>query len=227
MCIKYQITLGILNHNNKIFKKYICNSLKKIEDYCEVIIITDLNPAKAYNEIIKQSKNDYIVLLHCDTEFGNDFLDAILKSIKEYPHFGVLGILGVKKTIQFKNFLPKYSKKYIFSSKNKINEVEMLEPSCIVINKNHNLNFDDKNFDEYHHIVEDYCAQVRIKLKLKLYTILTNTFIPDDSKNLNVSENNYFVHYNSTFNNKGARWGNWLKYKKKLDKKWKRKIITT
>ena len=224
---KYKLTIGILNHNDKIYKKFIEKSLQQIKDYCEIIIVTDLNPAKAYNKIIEQSQNTYIVLLHCDTEFSKYFLDSICKSIEQYPNFGALGILGVKKTFRFKNFFPKYSKKYIFANSNKINEVQTLEPSCIVINKNHNLKFDDYNFDEYHHFVEDYCVQVRIKLNLKIYTILTNAFIPHDIKSVNLLKGNYFIHYNSTFNNKGERWGNWLKYKKRLDKKWKRKIITT
>jgi len=225
---KYNITIGVLNHNNDIFNKYIKNSLKNIKNHCEVIILKNLNPAKAYNEIIKKSKNNYIVLLHCDTEFGNSFLDSVFETIKQLPDFGVLGILGVKKVFQLKFFFPKYVKKYIFANSHKINEVQMLEPSCIVINKKHNLKFDDINFDEYHHIVEDYCAQVIFKKKLKLYTLLTNTFIPkDDTIAKKTLKGNYFIHYNSTFNNRGSRWGNWLKYKKKLDEKWNQKIITT
>ena len=52
-----RITIGILNHDESIFKKYIANSLKKLNGEFETIIIKNSKPAEAYNEIIRQSKN--------------------------------------------------------------------------------------------------------------------------------------------------------------------------
>ena len=90
------------------------------------------------------------------------------------------------------------------------------------------LKFDNKIFDEYHHIIEDYCCQISFQLSLKIYTLLINTYIPDNDKfDKSVLKNKYFVHYNNTFSQKGARWGSWEVYKRKLDQKWKRKVITT
>ena len=161
------------------------------------------------------------MLLHCDVSFSYDFIDIIKKSIEFYPDFGAFGILGVKKP-----FLRK--KKYIFANSKIIQDVSTLEPSCIVINRKHGLKFDNKIFDEYHHIIEDYCCQISFQLSLKIYTLLINTYIPDNDKfDKSVLKNKYFVHYNNTFSQKGARWGSWEVYKRKLDQKWKRKVITT
>ena len=62
-----------------------------------------------------------------------------------------------------------------------------------------------------------------------MVTLLIDTYLPLDEPTYksDMSEKNYFIHYGSTFINEGTRWGNWIKYKKILDKKWGTKGITT
>ena len=64
-----RITIGILNHDESVFKKYIANSLKNLKGEFETIIIKNSKPAEAYNEIIRQSKNKYIPVDVFDTVF--------------------------------------------------------------------------------------------------------------------------------------------------------------
>ena len=110
-----------------------------------------------------------------------------------------------------------------------MNIVTTLDSCSILINKDHHLKFDEENFDEYHHFVEDYCMQIKYIKKLKIYTLLIDTYLPLDEPKYesDISEKNYFIHYGATFINEGTRWGNWIKYKKILDKKWGTKVITT
>jgi len=215
------ITIGVLNHNNDIFDKYVAKSLDTLKGNYELIIEQNKRPAEAYNSIIKRSKNKYIILLHADVSFNSNFISCVNKSIKKYPDFGAMGILGVKKPL-FRKL------QYIEANEQKMYEVSTLEPSCILINNRHDLIFDNINFDEYHLHVEDYCTQVRKIKKLNIYTMLINTFIAQSSsfdvKNIC---GDYFVHYNNTFSMQGARWGHWLKYKKILDNKWGEKVLTT
>ena len=94
-----EITIGILNHDESVFNKYIANSLKNLKGEFETIIIINSKPAEAYNKIIKQSNNKYIVFLHADITFCPEFINNINSSIKLKPNFGALCMVGVKKTI--------------------------------------------------------------------------------------------------------------------------------
>ena len=143
------ITIGVLNHNNKIFNDFFNKSVNKIKGNHEVIIKQNLRPATAFNQIIKESKYNYILLTHADVLFDDDFIKSVQKSILTLPNFGAMGVVGVKKP-----FLRK--KKYIKACSFKNEQVTTLDSCCILINKKHNLKFDDLNFNEYHHFVEDF-----------------------------------------------------------------------
>ena len=216
---KEKITIGVLNHNENIFNSFFNKSIMKLKNNYEIIIKKNLKPAIAFNEIIVESKNDYILFVHADVLFDDYFMQSLEKSIKLFPDFGAMGVVGV-----IKPFLKK--KKYIKSSSFNNPCVTTLDSCCILINKNHNLKFDEIKFDEFHHFIEDYCMQVKYDLKLKIYLISANFYC--DTLNTGSKQlKNYFYHGSSTIKEQGSRWGNWLHYKKILDKKWGRKVITT
>ena len=217
------VTIGILNHDNNIYEKYIAKSLSRLKGSYDLILKRNKRPAQAYNEIINQSKNKYIILLHADVTFSDDFIDVINQSISKYPDFGAFCCVGVSKKIFNKV-------KIVISDVNNQHEVLTSDSCCIVVNKEHNIKFDDKIFDEYHMYVEDYCAQVRINLGCKIYTPPTNwIWVQDYDENLIdiTIIKKWFIHHSNTFSIKGARWGNWLEYKKRLDEKWGKKMPTT
>ena len=144
-------------------------------------------------------------------------------TIDSISNFGALGVVGVVKP-----FLRK--KIYFNANEQSNNRVTTLDSCCILINKKNGLRFDEINFNEYHMFVEDYCMQVKYKSKKNIYLIKTNFYCSNSSSTKNIiatNDNNYFFHGSNTFKKEGSRWGNWLKYKKILDTKWKRKIITT
>ena len=72
-----KITIGILNHDNTIYEKYVGNSLNKLQGEFALIIEKNKKPAQAYNDIIDKSNNRYIVLLHADVTFSHDFINNI------------------------------------------------------------------------------------------------------------------------------------------------------
>tara|TARA_B100000401_G_scaffold438337_1_gene386488 strand:- start:3238 stop:3897 length:660 start_codon:yes stop_codon:yes gene_type:complete len=214
-----KITIGVLNHNQEIFDNFFNKSIKNLKNNYEIIVKYNLKPARAFNEIINESNNDYILLVHADVLFDDKFINTLENNIKKFPDFGAMGVVGV-----YKPFLRK--KKYIKSNISNNLCVTTLDSCCILINKKHKLKFDYCKFDEFHHFVEDYCMQVKYNLKLKIYLISTNFYCDTLSKKSEFNEN-YFYHGSSTIKQKGSRWGKWEYYKKILDKKWKRKIITT
>ena len=218
-----KVTIGILNHDNNIYDKYISKSLINLKGDFDLIIEENKNPAQAYNDIIHKSKNSYIVLLHADVTFSHEFIYNINQSIDRQPDFGAFCCVGVNRTIFGKV-------KIITSDINKEKQVITSDSCCLVINKEHNLLFDADLFDEYHMYVEDYCTQVRLLLKLKIYTLLTDwVWIQDKTIFFNDNPNaiNWFIHHSYTFTEKGAKWGKWQQYKNLLNKKWNKKIRST
>ena len=115
----------------------------------------------------------------------------------------------------------------VIAETNKQHEVLTSDSCCVLINREHNIRFDEKLFDEYHMYVEDYCTQVRINLGRKIYTLPTNWIWAQDQKNVITNHSNWFIHHGDTFGKEGARWGKWNYYKSRLDKKWNKRIPTT
>jgi hypothetical protein len=245
--IPEKITIGILNHDNDVYEKYVAQSLKKLQGDYDLMIEKNKNPAQAYNDIIDKSINRYIVFLHADVTFSHEFINNINQSIDRKPDFGAFCCVGVKRTLFGKV-------KIITSTIDKQRQVVTSDSCCLVINKEHNLLFDANLFDEYHMYIEDYCTQVRLKLNLNIYTLLTNWFWISEQKPsesimekllktfkldyqkqdefnhdylLNADVRDWFVHYGDTFLSKGAKWGKWNHYKIKLNEKWGEKILTT
>ena len=218
-----KVTIGILKHDNNIYEKYISKSLINLKGDFDLIIEENKNPAQAYNDIIHKSKNRYIVFLHADVTFSNNFINNIIQSIQKQPDFGALCCVGV-----ISNLFGKI--KIITSDINKQYQVINSDSCCLVINKEHNLLFDAELFDEYHMYVEDYCTQVRYKINLNIYTLQTNWIWIEDHNEFfinNPTSQDWFIHHSHTFTKKGSRWGNWNHYKIKLNEKWKQKIPTT
>ena len=76
-----KITIGILNHDNNVYEKYVAKSLDKLMGDFDLLIEKNKNPAQAYNDIINKSKNRYIVFLHADITFSREFIRNIKQSI--------------------------------------------------------------------------------------------------------------------------------------------------
>jgi len=218
-----KITVGVLNHDNNVYEKYIAKSLSKLKGDFDLIIEKNKKPAHAYNEIINRSINKYIILLHADVTFSDDLIDVINQSIRKYPNFGAFCSVGVTKNLFNKV-------KIVTSEVNNQHEVLTSDSCCVVINKEHNIKFDAITFEEYHMYVEDYCTQIRMHLKQKIYTLPLNWIWVNDYEQNKfdiINEIRWFIHHGNTFAIKGVKWGKWKYYKTKLDSKWNKKIATT
>ena len=172
-----KITIGILNHDNNVYEKYVAKSLDKLKGNFDLIIEKNKKPAQAYNDIICKSKNRYIVFLHADVTFSHEFINNLHQSIDKQSDWGALCCVGVIRGL--------FGKKITITSDiNKQKQVFTSDSCCLVINKEHNLLFDSDLFDEYHMYVEDYCTQIRLNLNLKIYTLLCNWIWIDHYKKI-------------------------------------------
>ena len=131
--------------------------------------------------------------------------------------------VGVKKNI-FRKV------KILTANLGKSKKITTSDSCCLLINKEHNLLFDTALFDEYHMYIEDYCAQIKYKLNLNIYTLRIKWIWVENQKDFFYqypNSQNWFIHHSHTFTKKGAKWGKWNYYKKILNNKWQKKIITT
>lgn len=198
-----KFTIGYIEHNSNVFEKFLKPSLNGLEGDFEIIKTSDKNcPAENYNEILKKSKTQYVILTHQDISFSKDLLKKIEKTINENKNFGILGLVGVDD-----------QNKYRWSNENESFKCQTLDCCFVVINKENNLYFDSKTFNNFHLYVEDFCLQTTKKTNKPPYTIL----ISSNSKN-----ESFLIHHSETMRKLGPRWGEYDLYRKKLIDKWGR-----
>jgi hypothetical protein len=196
-----KFTIGYIDHDNGVYNKYLGPSLLNLSGNFDVIKTHSLEPpAVNYNYILKKSNNRFVILTHQDISFSKTLLERIEKTIIDNPNFGVLGLVGVDS-----------SKKYYWSDLNKQHEVQTLDCCFIVVDKENNVFFDDKTFNDFHLYVEDFCLQTKKSTGKLSYTIL----ISKDPKT-----ENFLCHHSVTLKKLGSRWGKYNEYRKKLSDKW-------
>ena len=93
------ITIGFSTREDN--PKYV-DYLQKTSMYKDVQIIQKINNgekslSQVYNEIINESTNDIVVLVHDDLEFETkNWGDKVLKHFKRQTEYGILGLAGTK-----------------------------------------------------------------------------------------------------------------------------------
>lgn len=203
-----KFTIGFINHDNSLFEKHLGPSIEKFnkEDFDLISTTSEFFPARNYNEIIKSSKNDYIILVHEDMELPQNFLECVNSTISFFPDFGALGLIGFD---DFSNT----NRRTLISETGYAHKIDFFDSCLLVIKKSNNIYFDESTFNEYHLYVEDYCMQARER-NLFNYTILI-----DYLQTLHVGHT-YAQHNN-------MMWGKYNQYYDIFLKKWTKKLNRT
>lgn len=201
-----KFAIGYIEHDKEVFDKYLGKSLSNLKGDFDVINTSDIKkPASNYNDIINLSKNDWIILTHQDISFSDDILYHIENTINEIEDDKFcIGLVGVTNKGEYK-----------WSKDDEIFKLETVDCCFLVINKKHNIKFDEETFDDFHLYVEDYCVQIG-----NVYTI-------KGISGYKQSNNSYISHHSVTLNKLGSCWGRYFEYKQKLWQKWNKKIMTT
>jgi len=208
-----KFSVGYINHDKEVFDKYLGVSLSQLQGEFDIITTTSEKcPAANYNEILDKCSTPYLILTHQDVTFPPNLLRCIEQTMEQlHYNFGALGMVGVSEH-------PNNSviKVYEWSNSNEIKKIITADCCFIVVKNIDCLRFDDKNFDEFHCYVEDYCARM-LKWGMQNYTILIDSSesrIDDIEKIKNTSS---LDHHSHTLKQLGAAWGNYSKYRNKLD----------
>lgn len=210
MEIKKKFTIGYINHDEVIHKKYLGSCLKTLEGEFDVIYTDDKKfPAKNYNELKDRCQTEYLILTHQDVSFPSNLLECINKTISKLDDWGVLGMVGVDS-----------GGTYRWSTTDCIYEIDTLDCCFMVIKKDSLGIFDEENFNDYHLYVEDFCAQMNRLYNKKNYTLLIDSKESLDIKHKNTGEITQMFHHGATVSKIGYGWGKYGEYRNKLSSKW-------
>lgn len=165
------ITIGFSTRSHN--QEYI-DYLQKTSMYKDVEVIEKINNgdkslSEVYNEILKESKHDVVVLCHDDLEFDTkNWGDKVLKHITKSPDYGIFGLAGSKYLdtnakwwevtstmygiVNHKHQGKKWTSMYSKDMGNKVEDVVLVDGLFIVINKKkikHNFDENIKGFHFY------------------------------------------------------------------------------
>jgi glycosyltransferase involved in cell wall biosynthesis len=146
--------------------------------YKEIEVIEKINNgekclSEVYNEIIKESKHDILVLCHDDIEFDTkNWGEKLLKIFQKNPDYGIIGIAGttdlvdgrwwtLKKSstgiVNHKVDGKKWESKFSEDQGNKLKQVVVLDGLFISFDKTKIKNNFDENFKGFHHYDLGFC----------------------------------------------------------------------
>lgn len=211
--LEKKYTIGWISHSPETYIKYLGASLAQLKGNYDVLFTSDVNtPAVNYNDIISRCKTRWLILLHEDVAFSDDLLERIDLSIESIGEgFNFLGIAGP-------NALGMAGAKQdsLFS------HIETIDSCFIVLDTHKKILFDSKTFDDFHCYVEDYCIQTGGTGHL----LLSDCIEPQKFAQIG-DEKKWIHHGGATYFNLGSGWGKYWEYKKRLDLKYGREILTT
>ncbi len=187
--LNFKFTIGLRPDRQKsAYETYLGPSIQQLKGDFNIISVTGLNPAAAYNELLANCRTPYLILCHEDVVFTDDLLSCLEATIDMVPEFGAIGLVG-----------PNSEGINQWASESDPREVDTFDSCLIVIRKDNNIQFNSEVFSDYHLYVEDYCAQLR-KSGRKCYTI---KLIPGSK----------IDHASATWHKEGPCWGEYNLYK--------------
>jgi hypothetical protein len=176
------ITIGYSTRTSNPKYKEI---LQKTCMYKEVEIIEKVNNgekslSQVYNEILNESKNNIVVLLHDDLEFDtNRWGEKILNIFERYPDYGIVGLAGTTQIpksgmwwedrskmygiVNHKHNDKKWESKYAPSLGNELKNVVIVDGLFIVINKNNIKENFDESVSGFHMYDVNFCFRNFLK----------------------------------------------------------------
>lgn len=172
------ITIGYSTRfPNPMYQEYI----QKTCMYKKIQIIEKVNNgekslSKVYNEILDESENDIVVLIHDDLEFDTkNWGDKVINIFNKNPEYGILGLAGTTQLpksgmwwedrtkmygiVNHKNQGKKWESKYSPSLGNKLKNVVLVDGLFISINKKNIKERFDESVEGFHMYDVNFCVK--------------------------------------------------------------------
>jgi hypothetical protein len=202
-----ELSIACAMNDRRIAETYLLPSLDGLDGDAPVRFLLDnqdnaisRNLAQLYNTLARLDGPPIRIFTHADVRFPADFARRIASVVVELERRGVgwgaLGTVGRS-----------WQGDYVWGHDlREPVEVCTVDACCAVIDTRHRMSFDEHTFDGFHCHVEDYCLQSH------------------------AAERGVFVipseldHIGATYAHEGSQWGQYSKYRKRLERKWRRRF---
>lgn len=202
-----RLSIASAIHDRTTAEKYLVASLDALAGDPPVRFLLDNeqnvasgNLAHLYNVLARLDGPPLRAFVHGDVTFPSDFARRVRDGIDllggRGARWGAAGLVGRS-----------WEGEYVWG--HELEEpvgVCTLDACCLVLDTRHPLSFDERTFDGLHCHVEDYCLQAHA-----------------DGRGVFVLPGELH-HVGTTYAEQGSRWGDYSKYRKRLDRKWRRRF---
>jgi glycosyltransferase involved in cell wall biosynthesis len=170
------ITIGYStrNHNPELISYFRKSSGNPKVQIIEKVNNGEKNLSQVYNEIIRESDNDIIVLCHDDIYFDtNNWSTKLIKLFDKNPEYGILGMAGTTHMpisgtwwddrtkmygiVNHENGGKKWESRYSNSFENSIKPVVVVDGVFIAIHKKRIKELFDETVDGFHMYDVNFC----------------------------------------------------------------------
>jgi len=170
------ITIGYSTRKtNPSYQEYIRKTcLFKGIEVIEKVNNGDKSLSQVYNEILKESSNNIVVLIHDDLEFDtNKWGEKVLKIFEKNPEYGIVGLAGTTVLpksgqwwedrtkmwgiVNHKHEGKKWESKYSPSLELKLKDVVLVDGLFLAINKQNIKESFDETVDGFHMYDVAFC----------------------------------------------------------------------
>ena len=195
-----------------VASRYLVASLEALDEPAPSFLLSNADNelgtgvARLYNVLKRLDGPSLRAFLHPDVTFAPDFVSRVAAAVswldERRASWGALGIVGRA-----------WDGAYVWCyDVAEPKEVSTLDSCALVTRTDLGIDFDAERFDGLHLFVEDYCLQCHAA-GLGVWVIPATA-----------------GHESSTFSTEGSRWGRYDRYRRRLERKWRKRypgLMTT
>lgn len=201
-----RLSLASVFHDRAVADRYLVRSVGALGEPVQALLLENAdnrlttNLASLYNILLRIDGPALRAFVHPDVSFGPDLVDRLTSAVAELEaaaaRWGAIGIVGRA-----------WEGDYVWC-----HELEAPAPvctldSCFLLTRTDlGLGFDAERFDQFHCFVEDYCLQCHAE-GLGVWVVPATA-----------------THASATYSRLGSRWGGYDRYRRRLDRKWRRRF---
>jgi hypothetical protein len=193
-------------HDRAVAEEHLLRSLEGLEEPVQTLLLSNpgnalsTNLAFLYNVLLRIDGPTRRAFVHPDVSFDRHLVERLTEALGALEAagspWGAVGIVGRA-----------WEGDYVWGHEIDTPEAVCTLDSCFLLTRTDlGLTFDDSRFDEFHCFVEDYCLQCHAEGH-GVWVVPVGAW-----------------HASATYNERGARWGRYDRYRKQLDKKWRKRF---
>ena len=201
-----RLSVASVVNDREVASRLLLPSLRALDEPVQELLLSNAGNALGtgiaglYNLLLRIDGPEVRAFVHADVAFERDLVSRVMTAVEHVEAvgagWGALGIVGRS-----------WEGAYVWC-----HEVDAPTPVCtldsgfLVTRTDLPIAFDSRRFDELHCFVEDYCLQCH-EAGHGVWVI------PAAAR-----------HESVTFAREGSRWGRYDRYRKRLDRKWRRRL---